>query len=134
MILNDFKSTNPVKKERADRIIRNLNILKHESPEQLQLIKQFQQALMSISSCDVKLRDLFNIAFAIYSKPVGDIVLNIENAFNDGVRRDEIIAAACLTLLNLDRGDKAVLKPIIESISKHDPVTQYRSDCYWYEN
>jgi alkylhydroperoxidase/carboxymuconolactone decarboxylase family protein YurZ len=115
-------------------IINNLDNLKTESPEYFELIQLFKKAVKHISELDSKVRDLISIVISMSKQPVDFIQRDIESAFNDGVRRDDIIAAACLALIKLDRADKSVIKPLIESISKYDPVTKYRSDCYWYDN
>lgn len=118
----------------TNKIISNLDNLKKESPEYFELIRLFKKAIQHISDLNSKVTDLINIVLAMSKQPPDFIERNIETAFHDGVRRDDIIAAACLALIKLDRADKSVIKPLIESISKYDPVTKFRSDCYWYDN
>jgi len=115
-------------------IINNLDNLKTESPEQLELIRLFKRAVRHISDLDSKLKDLIKIVISMSKQPPDLVQKEIKTAFNDGVRRDDIMAAACLALIQLDRADNAVIKPLLESILKYDPVTQYRSDNYWYDN
>jgi alkylhydroperoxidase/carboxymuconolactone decarboxylase family protein YurZ len=120
--------------DNTNKIIYNLDNLKKESPEYFELIDLFKRALKHISDLDSKVKDLINIVLSMSGQSSDFIKRNIETAFHDGVRRDDIIAAACLALIQLDRSDKSVIKPLIESISKYDPVTNFRSDCYWYDN
>jgi len=115
-------------------IINYLDNLKTESPEYFELIQLFKTAVKHIADLDSKVKDLISIVISMSKQPVDFIQRDIKTAFNDGVRRDDIIAAACLALLQLDRMDNSVIKPLLESISKYDPVTKYRSDCYWYDN
>jgi alkylhydroperoxidase/carboxymuconolactone decarboxylase family protein YurZ len=115
-------------------IINNLDNLKTESPEYFELIQLFKKAVKHISELDSKVRDLISIVISMSKQPVDFIQRDIKSAFDDGVRRDDIIAAACLALIQLDRTDNSVIKPLLESISKYDPVMKYRSDCYWYDN
>jgi len=120
--------------ERKTNLISKLDNLKTESAEYVELIQLFKRAIRHISDLDSKVKDLINIVLSMSKQPPDLIKKNVKTAFNDGVKRDDIIAAACLALIQLDRADKSVIKPVIESISKYDPVTKFRSDCYWYEN
>lgn len=118
----------------TDKIISNLDNLKKESPEYFELIQLFKKALKHISDLDSKVKDLINIVLAMSRKPPEFVESNIKDAFQDGVRRDDVIAAACLALIQLNGGTTFVIKPLIESISKYDPVNKFQSDCYWYDN
>ncbi len=118
----------------TDKIISNLDNLKKESPEYFELIQLFKKALKHISDLDSKVKDLINIVLAMSRKSPEFVESNIKNAFQDGVRRDDVIAAACLALIQLNGGTTFVIKPLIESISKYDPVNKFQSDCYWYDN
>ena len=120
--------------KKINTIINNLDNLKTESPEYFELIQLFKKAVKHIADLDSKVKDLISIVISMSKQPVDFIQRDIKTAFDDGVRRDDIIAAACLALIQLDRNDNSVIKPLLESISKYDPVTKYRSDCYWYDN
>ena len=120
--------------EKTNKIIRNLNNLKSDSPEYSELIRLFKKAVKQISPLDTRAQDLLNIVLSMFKQPPDIIKRSIKTAFNDGVHRDDIIAVACLALVQLDQSDKSVIKPLIESISKYDPIAKFRSDCYWYDN
>ena len=120
--------------ERKTNLIDKLDHLKTESPENTELIQLFKKALKHVSDLDSRVKDLINIVLSMSKQPPELIKKNIKTAFNDGIRRDDIIAAACLALIQLDQADKSVIEPLLESISKYDPVKKFRSDCYWYEN
>ena len=115
------------------KIIHTLDNLKKESQEYFELINLFKGALKHISDLDSKVKDLINIVLSMSKQPSGFIKRNVETAFHDGVRRDDIIAAACMALIQIESADKSVIKFLIESISEYDPVTKLRSDCYWYD-
>lgn len=118
----------------TNKLISNLDNLKKESPEYFELIQLFKKALKHITDLDSKVMDLINIVLAMSKQPPDFIERNIKDAFRDGVRRDDIIAAACLALIQLERADKSVIKPLIKSISKYDPANKFRSDCYWFDD
>ena len=120
-------------KESTNKIINNLEKLKAESPEYSKLVRLFEHALKQISPLDTRAVDLLNIALSIFKQPPDTIRNCIKTAFNDGVHRDDIIAVACLALVQLNQSDKSVIEPLMDSISKYDPVTKFRSDCYWYD-
>jgi alkylhydroperoxidase/carboxymuconolactone decarboxylase family protein YurZ len=120
--------------KRAEKIIKNLDYIKEESPEYNELAILFKNALKNLSDLDTKVKDLINVVLAMSKQPPDYIEKNIAAAFSDGVGRCDIIIAACLALIQLENADRSVLKPLLESISKYDPVSEYRSDCYWYSN
>jgi alkylhydroperoxidase/carboxymuconolactone decarboxylase family protein YurZ len=120
--------------KKAARIISKLDNFQKESPQYFELIRLFKKELKHISNIDSKVTDLINIALAMAKQPPALIDKNIETAFHDGIRQDDIIAAACLALINLENADRSIIIPLIESISRYNPVTKFRSDNYWYEN
>jgi alkylhydroperoxidase/carboxymuconolactone decarboxylase family protein YurZ len=120
--------------ERKFNLINNLDKLKNDSPENTELIHLFKKAIKHISDLDSRVKDLINLVLSMSKKPPDHLRQYVKDAFDDGVNRDDIIAAACLALIQLDRADKSVIEPLFESISKYDPVKKFRSDCYWYEN
>jgi len=120
--------------ENTNKIINNLEKLKAESPEYSKLVRLFEHALKQISPLDTKAKDLLNIVLSMFKQPPDTIRSCIKTAFNDGVHRDDIIVVACLALVQLDQSDKPMIESLIDSISKYDPVTKFRSDCYWYDN
>ena len=109
------------------KLIRHLDKLEKKLPEYNEIIQLFEKAIKHIAKLDSNVKDLINIVLTI-NKPSSDLIRkDIEKAFKDGIRLDDIIAAASLALLQLENTDESVLIPLIESLSEYDPVKKIRS-------
>ena len=119
--------------EHLDRLYDDLNYLREELPKQMQASINLQEALEHISILDIKTQNLINIAFAISNHSKWALVKHIREAFQHGVTREEIIAAACFALIKVEDSAMLYIQPLKEAMDNFDPIKNFRSDCYWLE-
>jgi AhpD family alkylhydroperoxidase len=116
-----------------DKLYNDLNDLKAKLPNQIEASMNLTEALEHICILDIKTQDLINIAFAISNHSKWALVRHIKEAFQHGVTREEIIAAACFALIKFEDSAMLYIEPLKEAIDNFDPVKNFRSDCYWLE-
>jgi AhpD family alkylhydroperoxidase len=116
-----------------EKLCNDLKNLKEELPKQIEASMNLTKALEYISVLDLKTQDLINISLAISNHSKWSLERHIREAFQHGVTREEIIAAACFAMIKLEDSAILYLKPLKEAIDKFDPGKNFQSDCYWLD-
>jgi len=91
----------------------------------------FNDILQNHAELDYKTIHLIKVALAIQESSLLHMETHIREAIHDGVKKEEIIVAACYALAK-HNGDMVMhLRPILDAINVHDSNENCRSTCFW---
>lgn len=112
-------------------IDQDIKFLRLNLQKQAQASTYINNILNNHSELDSKTIHLIKVALAIQEGSLLHIEANIREAINDGLKKEDIIIAACYGLTK-HNGDMVMhLQPILDAINLHNSNENCRSTCFW---